>query len=369
MHGAHSPLRSIPACVDSLGVTVGSPQAPRIVAVSTASVFDDPTLIRSHLGLPPDGIDTGFHGQLYTRPGDVLVVRVEAPDVARLAKVATAIDVNRQLWLDLTGIELLSSSDEIVVSTSETAIQPVLGERSIFPGSLTDAAAYHFRRSGLSLYAFTCDLRLLQALQFTAAENSWLWRRAHTTSALMNKASAVGVLSVARGIMCPTHCFTADDFDKRIPQQLDRRHRYVYKPSGGAAGVGVFAGSGSGATPEQIMQHVESLARVDALPAEFVVQRFVAGTPWGVSGNIAEDGSFSILGIHEQLVDLQRESVGSRWSPAIEERYRQRAEEFFGVLSQIRALRGFGAIQLDCIDSDVIEITPRLTASVPVHYY
>jgi predicted ATP-grasp superfamily ATP-dependent carboligase len=39
-----------------------------------------------------------------------------------------------------------------------------------------------------------------------------------------------------------------------------------------------------------------------AVPAEFVVQRFVAGTPWGVSGNIAEDGSFSILGIHEQLV-------------------------------------------------------------------
>ena len=99
--------------VRHLGTFVGG-GAHRIVALSTSAVFGDASLTRTYWGVRGDELDSGFQGHLYTRPGDVLVIRVPDGDERQAAMALAAIEVNRELWAQLRSVELCSSLDPLL---------------------------------------------------------------------------------------------------------------------------------------------------------------------------------------------------------------------------------------------------------------
>jgi len=350
--------------VDHLGTVIGHPTADRIIAVSTSEVFDDRSLLQTFWGKDATEIDSGIQGHLYTRPRDVLVLRLPRTDETALAQVFTALNRNSEIWQSLTGLQLATSRSRLVFSRSGATRAVLPPNASWHTGTLSDAAAAQYQQGRGSVLAFVLNQATLQRLGVIDADLS---SQAEMTSLLMDKNATMELLHAGQVPIAPTRRYTPRTWFEHGCRDLPDTGRYVFKPAGGAAGIGVFAPGPDGATSVAVRAHVHELSQTGHLPERFQLQQFIPGIPHGVSALVRSDGPAEILEIHRQVIRDGR-CIGVRWTRTIEAAHREVAEDIY---SRIRAMNTLhraasGLLCLDLINGLVIEANPRLTASAPI---
>jgi ATP-grasp domain len=356
------------ADVRHLGTIVGHPTSDRIIAVSTSVVFKDESLPRSFWGLDGAAIDSGFQGHMYTRPRDVQVVSVRGDDDDVPQMVMTAIGVNYELWKSLAGVELLPPTGRLVVASDHPSpsVDALPENLTWHVGSLIDAAVARFRNTGESFLAFVLDNRLAKLLGLRDRGYAALIDQARATSLLMDKNVAMQALE-DHAVDCARTYSVDDEGDVgRVMSRIPPTGRYVFKPAGGAAGIGLYGNRGRGAPLELICAHLDELKRAGLLPRRFQIQEFLPGTPYGVTAWFALDGTFQVLELHQQHISETGRFTGGRWTPALQAGHMESARAICSVLATINHPRFTGPIGLDVIDGKVIEVNPRLTASAPI---
>lgn len=279
-------------------------------------------------------------------------------------RVRLALDVSARLWRNSVGIEIFHPDGRLILASGDAAPRP---PASIwFHGGLIEAASHCFNEGGGGLLAFVLHTRLLRSLKLDLAEMD-LWRdRARATTLLMDKNAAMEALQ-GQEVPC-ARTWTVNDIVEtaRLFEVLPADGRFVFKPAGGAAGIGVFGPSRGGVSRPELITYLESLRAAGKLPARYQVQDFIPGPPLGLTGWIGGDGDFEVFEIHEQFIDDQGRFAGGCWTPESEDKAREWAESVYARLSRIPSPRFRGLIGLDAIAGRVIEVNPRLTASAPV---
>ena len=361
MHPFGVPLK---ADVSHLGVLVGDPHSDRIIAVATSVVFEDRSLPQTFWGIDDTAIDSGFQGHIYTRPNDILVVRVPGNDDTIPRKVMTAIGVNYEIWKSYTGIELSSATSRIVLASDGPGQPPACLPENLtwHAGGLLDAAATRFRNTGETFLAFVLNNHVAGMLDL---RHKSLIDQARTTSLLMDKNVAMQVLQTNKVDCARTYPVNEATCLDGTLSGIPSDGRYVFKPAGGAAGIGFFNNNGRGATLSLIGAHLDALRRKNQLPRRFQIQEFVEGTPHGVTACF-EEGTFEILEIHQQSINETGRFIGGRWAPALQAEQMEFACAVCRQLAAIEQPPFSGLICLDIIDRKVIEVNPRLTASAPI---
>lgn len=354
--------------VNHLGVLIGDPNVGRIIAVSTSEVFADRSIIQTYRKVASKTIDSGFQGHLYTEPNDIFVVRVPIAKEDTLQKVTTTIWVNHELWSSLTGIQLVSPTSQIVLASdySGKRIDSLPGNIKWHQGSLLDTATAHYKESNSAFLAFTFNDRVANMLGLSHQINNALFKKAETTTLLMNKNMAMQVLQQNRVNCAKSYTFNKNSYTYRDLINIPTFVNYVFKPAGGAAGIGVFTNKGQGASLEKISDYIERLKQANRLPHQFQIQEYIQGTPYGVSGYFRNDTEFKILEVHEQIINDENKFVGGRWTPNIQTEQMENANRIYQQLAAIEQLNMFGLMCLDMIDGNLIEVNPRLTASAPI---
>ncbi|TFD53974.1 ATP-grasp domain-containing protein [Cryobacterium frigoriphilum] len=385
--------------VSHLGTLIGDPAGPRIVAVSTSGVFLDPTLVPAFWSRAIDGLDSGIQGHLYTRPHDVFVLRLpeldpqrasatEVPGPVDVAAVLAMLELNAQIWAELTGVRLATADDPVIISAERppppgTMLPPHVRWHV---GSLLAAGAGEYRTGRGAFLAFILDVNTLTALGLQAdtgggraaligaLERSHLRARARATTALMDKNSAMNLLQANRIPCARTYTFTRQTWLRSTgaltpgtepSTPVPSRGRYVFKPAGGAAGVGVLCDPRGGSSAAEVIGHINELAVRKILPDRFQLQRFVPGVALGASAVIGSR-TVRVLEVHEQLLDAAGRFVGARWTPSIAAEHWSAATHIAAGLRTIPELFLRGPISWDMIAGQVIEVNPRLTASAPI---
>lgn len=365
---ARSAKSALEADISHLGVLIGPPDADRIIAVSTSTVFVDKSLAKTFWGVTHTAIDSGFQGHMYTRPNDILVVTVPHSNKVASRMVVTAIDANYNLWKSLTGIELASAVSRIVVASPLPEPPPGDLPKTVtwYTGSLLDAALARHQNNGETLLAFVLDNHLEHALELRRRDYPILAEQAQTTSLLMDKNRAMQVLQ-KNGVDCAsTYAIDAETHVDDVLNSLPSAQRYVFKPAGGAAGVGVFSNNGRGAELSLLRNHINILRRNNQLPNRFQIQEFIPGIPLGATGSFGTNGAFNIFEIHQQLIDDAAGFVGARWTPIGQAEQLEAVTKLYRQLAAIRQPIFRGLICLDIIDGQIIEVNPRLTAAAPI---
>ena len=351
--------------------------AARIVALGTSAVFGDPTLLQTFWDTDAARLDSGIQAHMFTRPGDMLVLQVPRGDEDDVAhQVALALDAGRATWRAQCGVELLGSRGRIVLAgaparsrpwTTSTPTVPVT--MRWHPGGMLDAAAATWRAGAGSLVAFVLDDALVARLQLDPARHPELVRRARRITGLMDKNVAMSVLSAA-GVPCaPT--WTVDDGDPgpllRDLEDWERRssrpRRYVFKPAGGAAGIGVHAGQDGAGLP-MLADHLGRLQETGTLPERFQVQEFLPGDVLGVGLWVDGAGGHDVREVHKAVADRSGRFVGATWLRADRRVLAARTQ---GICASFaRAVDVPMLVGLDVVDGRVIEVNPRLTAAAPI---
>lgn len=355
--------------VNHLGVLIGNPKANRIIAVSTSAVFKDKCLIPTYWGVDDSSLDSGFQGHLYTRPDDILVVR--SPHIAENIPeiVRTAIEANYKIWKSLTGIQLASPESRIIISSdyiSESSFHMpdnVLWET----GNLHDVAASYYQNNGNAFLAFVLNNQLMDSLDIQSKINNHQAAQVESISLLMDKNSAMEILQNHHINCAKTYPYDGKIDVKEELNRIPDSGRYVFKPSGGAAGIGLYNPSGNGATLKQIQQHLKNLKINRLLPDRFQIQQFLPGVPYGVSAGFDGGANFEIFEIHQQIIK-DGTFLGGRWTPVIENQLMEKTDLLYRQLSKINQLSLAGLVCLDLIDGKIIEVNPRLTASAPISH-
>ena len=357
--------------VRHLGVLVGSKTADRIIAVSTLSVFEDSSLLQTFWDLENTSIDSGFQGHIYTRFNDILIVHVPYQDDSILKLVTKSIDINYQIWKSLTGIELSSAASRIILTSPKSGQykERLLENITWYIGSLLDAAVNRHLKNGEALLAFVLNNRLTKILQQASPEFIFLNEQCQITSFLMDKNNAMQVLQ-DNGVCCAkTYLFNEgtdmDSFLYQIPDSIN----YIFKPAGGAAGIGVFGNIEGGVGIELISKHLAELKQKSKLPVRFQIQEFLSGKPQGYTAYMNKDGTFEVLEIHEQFINEAGRFIGGRWTLPNQTTQMETAVMLYKQLAAIQKPRFWGLICLDIIDGKIIEINPRLTASAPIAHF
>ncbi|MGB7070717.1 MAG: ATP-grasp domain-containing protein, partial [Pyrinomonadaceae bacterium] len=350
--------------VRHLGKLLGSPDSDRIIALATSVVFEDDSLPLKFWGISSGKVDSGFQGHMYAGPNDILVVRVPGNDPEVPSMVRQAIDHGAEIWKSGAGIDLARGNSRIVLaSDSECPMSANMAENlSWHSGELLEAAAAQFQNGNGSFLAFVFNDRVANMLKCGGE----LRDQAHTTSRLMDKNVAMGAIQ-QNNIAC-ARAYVVDD-----PKDLDSifadipsTGRYVFKPAGGAAGIGVFDNNGRGAQLGQIRNHLAELDSNGRLPSSFQIQEFIKGIPFGISANIGPNGEFEIFEIHHQIMSGSGRFIGGNWTTQLQSQEMDFAVRIYRQLADIDEPRFRGLICLDIIDHKVIEVNPRLTASAPI---
>ncbi len=360
----------------------GAAPGARIVMVCTSGVFADPGLVPAFWNRATQSLDSGLQGHLYTRPGDIFVVRLPVTDAAEDADAAgepgedtravtrllATLDLNAELWARYTGLRLATSVDRLVIAADRppragTVMPPTVQWRV---GGLLNAAATEFQSGRADLLAGVLDRITLTALDLDGPELPELAERATATSVLMNKNTAMDLLRRA-GVACAeSFAFTAASWPASTqPGALPEPGRYVFKPAGGAAGVGVFGASAPGRTLSQLVAHVSALEAAGTLPHEFQLQRFVPGPTFGACAVLGPHES-RVLEVHRQRFDETGRFAGARWSARITADHADTATRIAAGLGRLPGLPLRGLVCWDMIAGRVIEVNPRLTASSPI---
>lgn len=355
--------------VDHLGVVIGDPSRARLVALGTSTVFSDASLLRTWWNTDAAHLDNGLQAHLYTRPADVFVVQVPPAAVEPRRRLAVALDANRRIWSRLGGADLVSSDGKIVLAIGSDVEVPVLendgpSTMTWFRGSMLDAVAALGAVHEVSVLAFVCDEPLLARLGIDASDDTDLAHRARVVSELMDKGAAMSLLQRNAVPSAWSQTFEANDDAEHLDRALTVGMRCVFKPTGGAAGIGVFTDDRKGADTHTLMNHVRRLREEGRLPQRFQVQEFLSGPVIGASLLLDGLGGCRVLEIHHQLIDQSARFVGARWARPVH------AELEGDVASIGRSLStSLGVpllVGLDMVDGRVIEVNPRLTASAPI---
>lgn len=357
---------STASATSHLGTTVGDTRGARIIALSTCAVFSDASLVRTFWHTDPTGIDSGIQGHLYARPGDVLIVRIPNGAAPAIEMLSRCLDENAEIWASATGLRLATSRSRVVLTVDqETAdhATELPTSMSWHVGTLAEAAAAQHLAGHGSLLAFVLDEPTVAAL---AVRDAGLLRQARATTLLMDKNRAMELLGRAGIPMARTLGLTKEGWRARRVKDALPGGRYVFKPAGGAAGIGVHFDAGRGSSARDIDRHLRMLAGTGRLPHRFQVQEFLDGTPHGVSAFLPGDGTAHVLEAHRQVVDAAGRCVGARWSPDIEAAQVEPAQAICDRLADFGDLHLAGLICLDLIAGRVIEVNPRLTACSPI---
>ena len=349
-----------------LGVLIGCIGSPRVVALGTSAVFRDQMLLRTYWDTDAAHLDSGVQAHLYTRAEDIFVARIPTDgDAAR--RFAVALDVNHAIWRRLTGAELASSASHVLIVTGSDIWPPPRSSQppsmTWFRGSLQDATVAAWRDGGAAVLAFVPDAELLARLGVGA--DTELSRRASVLARLMDKNDAMALLA-ANGVACArTYPFEAS---AAVLTQLSRLpagpRRYVVKPAGGAAGIGVFTAGGTGADQASTIRHLTELQAAGKLPARFQVQEFLDGPVSGASMWLDGRGGCRVFEIHQQLIDADMRFTGARWTRsghAAQESEVTRLGQAMSASVGVPLLVG-----IDFVKGVVLEVNPRITASAPI---
>lgn len=356
------------ADVSHLGMLIGDPHSDRIIAVATSVVFTDRSLPQTFWGIDDTAIDSGFQGHMYTRLNDILVVRVPGTDGTIPQMVMTAISVNHDIWKFLTGIHLSSASSRIVLASDHPGRASACSPDNLtwHVGGLLDAAATRYRNTRETFLAFVLNNHVAGMLDLRHESGRALMAQARTTSLLMDKNEAMRVLQANKVDCAKTYPVNEDTDLESTLSSIPSAGCYVFKPAGGAAGIGVFSNNGCGAPLSLIGAHLDKLRREQKLPRRFQIQEFVPGNPYGITACFEKDGTFEIFETHQQSINEAGRFIGGRWTPALQAQQREFARTVCRQLGAIEQPSFLGLICLDIVDGRVIEVNPRLTASAPI---
>lgn len=353
-----------------LGLLVKGQEPGRIIGLSTSEVFSDSTLLPLFWNKEPRAIDSGFQAHLYTRSGDCFVVRVPRLDEEVVHKTSNAIRCNHLIWKHFTGIELATPQCKIALVSDIPATHPLKVDTnfSFHSGSMLDAVTTLYLQLGCGLLPFVINNRLLKSLQRqSSTKNTDIAEVSDSVSLLMDKNLATDLLKNHRIRIPQTILFEKGDSLSGKISTLLNGCKYAFKPSGGAAGIGLYSNNGQGADSKQIADHIDILKSRGQLPSRFQVQEFITGSPYGASAYFSLDGNqFQILEIHKQFLNNQGQYIGGHWSPSLSQKKLATVTKFYNQLNTIEELKLGGVISLDFIGDTLIEINPRITASAPI---
>lgn len=353
-----------------LGELVGNPAADRIIAVATSLVFRDPSLTQLFWGVNAAHLDSGFQGHMYTRPNDTLVVQVPEVTEGVVEKVLVAVRLNTAIWRNLTGIKLLPATGQIILASyGRNFLRRSLPRNIVcYSGAMVDSAVARYLTTDDALLAAVLDERVVRKLANGHHSLDSFREQATTTGLMMDKNSAMKLL-IAKGIHCADTFWVNDETGvEQILQKIPADGRYVFKPSGGAAGVGLYSNGGRGASRKMIRLHLEKLQSEQKLPSRFQIQEFIDGSPYGVTASLSGNGEYKIFEVHQQLVSRAGRFTGGRWSPVIQKEKSTLVHFLLSRLAEMTTPQLTGLLSLDFIGDKIIETNPRMTAAAPISH-
>lgn len=353
--------------LNHLGFLIENGGDDRIVAVSTSAVFDDDHLLKIYWKTDGNSIDSGFQGHMYTRPNDVLVIRLPNVEKSTIQLALKAVDDGAEIWKSLTGTELVSSTGKITF-VSDNYGTPSIQTNNIhyFKGNLSEAALNEFNNNNKTLLAFVLNNKLVKSLRFGNYLTSEILDTAQTNTLLMDKNSTMELLQ-ANGVSCAeTFLINKETDTEDLLGKLPPSRKWVFKPAGGAAGIGVFGKLENGVTQNDIRNHIDDLKSKELFPSRSQIQEFVSGETFGATAFIFQDGQFRLFEIHKQMINSSGRFTGGTWSPEIQGENLQAVTHLYKQLAGIKHPTIRGLICIDFIDDKIIEINPRLTASAPI---
>jgi phosphoribosylamine-glycine ligase len=208
--------------------------------------------------------------------------------------------------------------------------------------------------------------KLVNSLRFGKYFTPEIIEIAQTNTLLMDKNSTMELLQ-ANGVSCAeTFPINKETDTEDLWDKLLLTRKWVFKPAGGAAGIGVFGKLENGVTQKEIRKHVDELKSKELFPSRSQVQEFVSGETFGATAFIFQDGQFRIFEIHKQTINSSGRFTGGTWSPEIQEENLRAVTHLYKQLAGIKHPAIRGLICIDFIDGKIIEINPRLTASAPI---
>lgn len=353
-----------------LGTLIADSNLKRIIALSTSDVFFDKSLIYNFWKIDSTNIDNGFQAHLYTKEDDILVVRIPFVDDSVVQKVSIAIRVNYDIWNRLIGATILSHEDSIVLVSDHTCPNSIVLPKNFswYQGEFFEAAASLFKNSAYSLLAFTFSKQVLKTLDIYSSLGDDIKNIAHDISSFMDKNSTFELFQKGKVDSPKTCLFTENKFLNTNLDHLFTANSYVFKPSGGAAGIGIYCNKDTLTSKEDICRYVMKLKNKGELPNRFQIQEYVRGIPYGASAYFKRNGEFEILEIHEQIINENGKFIGGRWTDTIMSEKVEFVKKIYSKILNIVSLNFTGLLCIDFIDDKVIEVNPRLTASGPISH-
>lgn len=354
--------------VNHLGVLIGDTSLKRIVSLSTSGVFVDKSLIPDFWTSDNFSVDSGFQGHLYTREQDALVVRIPSTEYPDIEKIKTAIALNFKIWNSLVGVKLATPESPITLVSDHLPAESVKlpGNITWFTGNMNDATRWLFNSSKSSYLAFIFSTEVLQHLGLYHLLEDIHKDVAGHTSLLMDKNECMQLLQEQVNFCAKSYPFNNQASASHLLDTVPPDRTYVFKPSGGAAGIGLYPLNLIGEGIHQIVEHVDSLRQEGKLPVRFQIQEFIAGNIYGCSAFFLGNGRFEVLEIHEQMINPQGRCTGSRWNSEIAATNQELVNDFYQQIAGIKKLNPGGLICLDFIQDKVIEVNPRIAASAPI---
>jgi len=354
--------------VNHLGVVIGDKSASRIIALSTSGVFIDNSLIPNFWASDNFAVDSGFQGHLYTREQDILVLKTPSLKLQDIEKVRASITLNSKIWDFFTGTSLAGADSPIILVSDDIYSKGIKFPDNIFryTGNMNEAAKWQFISSKSSYLAFIFNRETLQQIGIYNHLHSNHKKAANSISLLMDKNECMQLLQKEVTCCAQSYPINESATASAIINNIPTDRSYVFKPSGGAAGIGLFPTNLVGGSVEQITRHMDLLRRTGKLPDRFQIQEFIPGNIHGCSACFWGDNQFEILEIHDQMISKYGRCTGSRWTLEIVSTHQENVLNFYKQIATVKQLNLRGLICLDFIQDKVIEVNPRITASAPI---
>ncbi|PSL01208.1 hypothetical protein [Cecembia rubra] len=356
--------------VSHLGVLIGDATADRIISLSTSNVFVDDTLIPGFWSKTVSSIDSGFQGHLYTREKDAFVLSLPIVTNEVIGEVRKCLEENSRIWEFFTGSKLANKESPIILVSALDPPAPLFFPDNFFfiKGTMDDAVKWLLESDHFAYLAFTYNKELMQKIGIYHYLEDGHQEVANLTSLLMQKNESVRLLKGQHDYFASTHLFDArQNLDEQLGALPDLGY-YVFKPSGGAAGIGFYPTNFIGAGKREIAGHIKALEQSGQLPMKFQVQEFLPGKVYGCSACFFGNGNFEMLEIHEQTVTQKGRCSGSRWTPEITFAHQDFVYNTYRKISSIKDLKLGGLVCFDFIQEKIIEVNPRLIASSPISH-
>ena len=352
----------IPVGISHLGVTFGYENKGRIIALPTSEVFSDSLLIPAFLNVPPTSLDNGFQAHMYTGSSDTLVVSLPDLDEILLQRTKECITANSEIWKTLTGINL--AKENVIIAYSHKKPSAGFAPKGIQlrQGSLFDVAVKVASETGKALVSFVFNKHFLKKSGLGFSPENPIWKFAETTDLLMDKNKTMQLLKKNHVPMPVTY------FSGNKVKSPDKTCKYVFKPSGGAAGLGVYLNEGRGVGWDDLQEHIKMLESNHLLPKHYQIQEFIPGPVYGALVLFVPGKKPEILQIHEQIINQKNKFIAGYWTPENQHNKLGVVDNLVQQIAAIKELLFTGLMGIDIIDGKVVEINPRITASSPVSY-